>query len=97
MYTEREIIIELPREYKKLQEFLNYQGLQVPLNMEYAYGFYHGSEIIACGALVGDMLQGIAVRPDYHQEGMARCIQSKAIELAGKSVYYLLPTEICPL
>jgi [citrate (pro-3S)-lyase] ligase len=100
MYTEREIIIELPREYKKLQEFLNYQGLQVPLNMEYAYGFYHGSEIIACGALVGDMLQGIAVRPDYHQEGMAAKVVSqlmkKAIELGRENLYIITkPTEIC--
>lgn len=101
MYTEREIIIEIPNEYKKLKDFLNSQGLQVPINMDYAYGFFHGSEIIACGALVDDMLQGIAVHLDYHQEGFSAKILSQLMKIGiegGKENLYIItkPTEICP-
>lgn len=64
------------------ERLLEASGLAVPGGEEAILGLYEGERLIATGALVGAVLQGIAVAPDARGEGAAAAILSSLIALA---------------
>lgn len=84
---------------KSVEILLNSLGLKIPQNIDYAISAYEGQKLIGCGFLVGDILQGIGVNPDYKGEGISALIvtelMKKALELGKEHLFiYTKPREV---
>jgi len=64
------------------ERLLEESGLTVPGGEELILGLYEGENLVATGALVGAVLQGIAVSPMARGEGAAAAIVSSLIAAA---------------
>lgn len=68
-------------------------GLKVPEMVEYSVGIYDDdNELVATGSLAGDMIQGLAVSPDFQGEDLSARILTHLIQWAygaGRRALYL--------
>lgn len=74
--------------FREAEELLERSGLYPVDNADYRVGIFDSDEeLIATGALVGDMLQMIAVDPAYQGEDLAASVVSNLIShAAGKGI-----------
>lgn len=88
MFDERSI------SHREAEKLLQKCGLTAVDNADYRVGFYtEDEELAATGALVGDMLQMIAVDPDYQGEELSVRVVTHLIARAsreGKRCLYLI-------
>lgn len=76
------------------EKLLHRCGLKLPEDMDYTVGIYDGSDnvLLAVGSLKGDIIQGVAVDPDFQGEDLAAKVLTHLIDYAvraGKKSLYL--------
>ncbi|MDR1966422.1 MAG: [citrate (pro-3S)-lyase] ligase [Synergistaceae bacterium] len=85
--------IKNKRQLREMESLLAGLDLSVPEGFEYAIGLYTAEdELVGCGCLKGDILQGLAIAPECQGEGLASKIVSRLIQqaaLSGKSLLYV--------
>lgn len=77
-----ERILRTESEFAQREALLNSRGLALPEDEEFVIGLYAGDRLVATGALVRNILQGIAVAADYEGEGAAAAIVSSLLKRA---------------
>ncbi len=65
-----------------IKAFLEAQSLSLPIGIEFMIAVYHGERLVGTGSLVGKILQGIAVEPQFQGEGVSAKIVSSLTEEA---------------
>ena len=84
MYYTEEIEIE------KATELLEKCGLSVPAGIDYTAGvFDDAGKLVATGSLKGDMIQGIAVDPEYQGEDLTAKVFTHLIQTTSEDSLYL--------
>jgi [citrate (pro-3S)-lyase] ligase len=68
-----------------IQDLLASLGLRHPGKTDYTLGLYYNGSLVGTGSLVGDTIQGLAVRPDFQGEGLAARIVSHLLKKAFDS------------
>jgi [citrate (pro-3S)-lyase] ligase len=66
-YEEREL--RFSREKEQRKNLLASRGLSVPGNEDVILGLFDGERLLATGALVGNIIEGVAVLPEMEGEG----------------------------
>ncbi|KJS88404.1 MAG: hypothetical protein JM58_01180 [Peptococcaceae bacterium BICA1-8] len=99
MFYERELDIRNDKELNEVKNLLKLLGLKLPEGIDYIIGIYHNKELIGTGSLVGNILQGIGVAPNFKEQGLAARIVSnlikKAVEMEKEQLYvYTKPEEV---
>ena len=77
-----ERILNSKDELAQREALLTSRGLMVPEGEELVLGLFVGEQLVATGALVRNVLQGIAVDIDYEGEGISAAIVSSLIRRA---------------
>lgn len=93
-----ERVLERKPELEARASLLESRGLAVPGDEDVVLGLFDGERIVATGALVGSVLQGIAVADGYEGEGAAVAVVSsllkRAVERGQRRVFlYTSPRE----
>lgn len=70
------------REMEERATLLASRGLSVPGNETVVLGFFQSDRLVATGALVGNILQGIAVHCDLEGEGVAGTVTTALLKKA---------------
>lgn len=84
MYYVEEIQME------KAIELLNKCGLSEPKGVDYTAGVFNDSgKLVATGSLKGDMIQGIAVDPDFQGEDLTAKVFTHLIQKTDEDSLYL--------
>jgi len=82
---------------KEIQYLLNSLGLKIPQNIEYTMGIYYGEMLIGTGSLVGNILEGIGVDPQFQGEGVSAKIithlMKKALEMGKEDLFIFTKPE----
>lgn len=82
---------------------LNRCGLKPPVQVDYTIGIYKSSEdiLVATGSLKGDMIQGLAVDPDYQGEDLSAKVLTHlinyAFEAGRRTLYLFTKPESVPM
>jgi [citrate (pro-3S)-lyase] ligase len=91
-----ERILHTKDEFAQREALLRSRGLTPPGDEEFVIGLYEGEMLVATGALVRNVLQGIAVDVGYEGEGAASAIVSSLLKRAvrrGLSQIFLYTTN----
>lgn len=74
------------------EELIKKCGLTINYNVDYTVGIFYNDELVATGSLSGDMIQMLAVSPDYQGENLSAIVITHLIKYAlemKKSNLYL--------
>ena len=84
-----------PESNPMLRDLLQCFELTLPEDTDDNIGLYDGRKLVGCGFLKGNMLQGIAIDPDYQGEGLSATLISSLIQLAVSRgiTYYQVITK----
>ncbi|MDK2958496.1 MAG: [citrate (pro-3S)-lyase] ligase [Synergistaceae bacterium] len=93
-----ERMLETKRDLEERAALLASRDLAVPEGEDLVLGLFQGDRLVAAGALVGNILQGIAVAREMEGEGAAAAVTSallkKAVERGMRKVFlYSKPQE----
>lgn len=66
----------------EVQALLELVGLKMPQDWEHLVSLYDGTKLIGIGFLVGEILQGIGVHPEYKGEGLAATLVTTLLKRA---------------
>lgn len=93
-----ERILDTKRDMEERAALLASRDLAVPGDEDLVLGFYRDDRLVATGALVGNILQGIAVAREMEGEGAAAAVTSallkRAVERGMRKVFlYSKPQE----
>lgn len=98
---EREINLGNHWEVEQIQSFLNSIGLKLPKDSDYTVGIFLNGELIGTGSLVGDVLQGIGIKPEFKGEGISSIIVTalikKAFEKGKNHLFIFTKPENSPI
>lgn len=83
---------------ERAQALLSACGLSLPQNVDYTAGvFRDDGRLAACGSLKGDMIQGVAVDPDFQGEDLTAKVVTQLVGRAGaaglRSLYLFTKPE----
>ncbi len=84
MDSQRDMIIELTKDRRQVEVFLQARGLSFDGRPDYVVGFFRGEEMIGTGSLSGRVLRNIAVREDALGEGLMLKILSVLMSHGGQ-------------
>lgn len=91
MFDTRIIDTASIKEMNCIKDLLNSQGLYLPAGAQYVIAVYNGSRLVGTGALVGKILQGIAVDSEFQGEGISAIIVTdlvnKALEIGRNHLF----------
>lgn len=82
LFNIREIDTTNRNQLAPVRAFLEAQSLSLPNGVEFMIAMYYGERLIGTGSLVGKILQGIAVDPQFQGEGVSAKIVSNLTEEA---------------
>lgn len=66
-----------------MEKLLEQVDLTLPQGVQYSIGLYDGTKLVGCGSRKDDILQGLAIHPDYHGEGLAVRLVTNLIQQAA--------------
>ena len=75
-FNGKRIFLEDMLERKKLEKFLNIQGIKLDKNLDYTVGIYKGNELIATGSFFKNTLRCLAVKSEYQGMGALNTVVS---------------------
>jgi len=95
--TNREIRKSDIHEFGDMKELLTSLQLGVPDDIEYTVGLYDDENLVGAGSLVGNIIQGVAVLPSRHGEGLSSKIITvlvkKAMSMGRKNLFVFTKTS----
>lgn len=82
---------------EQAESLLSLCGLTLPQAVDYTAGIFFHDRLVACGSLKGDMIQGIAVHPEFQGEDLTAKVithlAQKAAEQGLRSLYLFTKPE----
>jgi [citrate (pro-3S)-lyase] ligase len=76
--------IRHPEHNPALRSLLTDNGLTLPEDTDDNLGLYEGAELVGCGFLKGNMIQGLAIHKNLQGEGFSATLVSGLIKLAAE-------------
>jgi [citrate (pro-3S)-lyase] ligase len=87
---ERRIFLEDMGERKKVESFLNNEGIELDNNLDYTVGIYDSKELVATGSFFKNTLRCLAVNSEYQGLG----VTNKVVSHLMNEQYYRGYTDI---
>lgn len=92
MFFERILRPNDVNERTKIKDFLSDLGLKIPERIDYGVGIFSGEKLVGTGFLCGEIIQGVAILPEYQGEGISAKIVTNILKRAiysGKEHLFL--------